>query len=47
MSKKIDKEMIRILQQEIRNVIGNRHMTNDERQAKVEQLEAQINELQN
>lgn len=45
MSKKIDKELIRILEQEIKNVYANRHMDKDYKQAKIEQLKGQIEEL--
>jgi hypothetical protein len=44
MSKKVDKEMIRILEQEIKNVYANRHMDKDYKQAKIKELKSLIEE---
>jgi hypothetical protein len=47
MSKKVDKELIQILEFEIKNVTANRHMEKKHKEAKIEQLESLIEEEKN
>jgi len=47
MSKKLDKELIEILEFEIKNVTANRHMDKGYKQAKIEQLKSLIEEEKN
>lgn len=44
MSKKIDKELINILEFEIRNVKANRHMDKNLKEVKIRELESLIEE---